>query len=70
MLLPRKWCYKNNKKNISRFSDKFIEDNYNKEDIINLESKFGEIFLVRTDGFNKSGHVLKGSRTIIIVTYK
>ncbi len=52
-----------------RFEDDFIESNYNTKDIFNLNSKFGEVFLVRTDGFHKGGFVKKGFRTIIIVEY-
>lgn len=52
-----------------RFEDDFINNHYNKEDIISLNSSYGEIFLARTDGFHKGGFVKKGFRTIIIVEY-
>ena len=52
-----------------RFEDDFIRHNYDTKDIFNLNSKFGEVFLARTDGFHKGGFVEKGFRTIIIVEY-
>ena len=52
-----------------RFEDDFIRHNYDIKDIFNLNSKFGEVFLARTDGFHKGGFVEKGFRTIIIVEY-
>lgn len=51
-----------------RFDDKYIEKNFNK-DIVKLNSKFGEIFLARTDGFHKGGFVKKGKRIIVIAEY-
>lgn len=57
----------------SRYSDKFIENYYDKSQIITIDSeindKYGNIFLVRTDGFHKGGHIIEGNRTMIIVQY-
>ena len=57
----------------SRYSDKFIENYYDKSQIITIDSeindKYGDIFLVRTDGFHKGGHIIEGDRTMIIVQY-
>ena len=54
---------------VQRFDDKYIETNFNKKDIIKLNSKFGEVFLARTDGFHKGGFVKKGKRIIVIAEY-
>ena len=43
----------------NRFEDDYIESNFNTKDIFNLNSKFGEVYLARTDGFHKGGFVKK-----------
>lgn len=52
-----------------RFTDEFIESKYNKNDIVPLNAKIGEIYIARTDGVHKGGFVKNGKRTIIIVDY-
>ena len=60
----------NNNNKLTSFEDDIVENYYEKEKIISMNSNFGEVFLARTDGIHKGGHVLKKYRTIIIVEYR
>jgi len=53
-----------------RFTDEFIKKTYPKSDIIPLNAKMGEVYLVRTDGIHKGGFVKKGKRTVLFLQFK
>lgn len=67
--IPKDAIEKLDKLSTQRFDDEYIEQNYDKNNIIKLTSKMGEIYLARTDGFHKGGFVKNGKRIILIVEY-